>query len=675
MRQDFRLISIYIGSFDCLKGQTVNFCSDYHTTARVDAEGSLLLEVKEKDVLPDNFFTLNEGNDGNGCVKSVSAIIGENGTGKTTLARLLCNLPVSDTSKPEWKTVLIYEKEAEVKCYSTFQQVKVDLITVSSVRRSMSTEVDPFTPFPYKLFYYSPHFTTERFDTYTTGSYVDKGICDEGDVVKDISTTGLLLHPVGNSALLRSVGALQSSIFDIDEKIRLFEFIDVYKMKGKKVENKFEIPMPESITIGVHKEGFRLARDDIKGNAERAWIVKDATQKQMAPSELPPNALIYPVDNYLQEMAAAFENFSKVANQHSLVVNVFMAYAARYIQECGIFSATFPQEKVSKGFLKGLKKFIDGGGWADEGKIKEFLTNCPPELPIGQNEDKSGSGFAPMVELIEIIQELCRASDKQSSSSSPTVRITDNVLYCRLGEQEFLKKACRLVELHGVTRVISPYLKFDVFPHMSSGEMSFLTLFARLYHFIKETERGKNIIVFLDEVETTLHPEWQQRLVAYCIRFFEVFLPDRNYQLLFSSHSPMLLSDIPVGNAVFLKRRYDDEEKHTGGYSESVSVLKPSLGYTNTFAANIFDLYRNSFFLEDNGIVGMFAQEKLNRIMAKAKRIIQGNRDQVGPDAKKEITAEEKMEDGDWATLELIGDPLAKRYFSSIEAILKGIRK
>lgn len=673
MKNDFRLISIYIGSFDCLKGQTVNFCSDYHTTARVDAEGSLLLEVKEKDVLPDNFFALNEGNDGNGCVKSVSAIIGQNGTGKTTLARLLCNLPVSDERKPEWKTVLVYEEGGELKCYPTFQPVKAKLITVSGARRSIPTKRDPSTPFPYKLFYYSPHFTTEQFDVYTTGSHVDKGTGDDGDV-KDISTTRLLLYPDGNSELLPVVGAKQASIFDADEKIRLFEFIAEYNAKGKKLVGKFDMPMPESVSIGIHNDGFRLAQYDIRANAERAPIVKEAVQKHTK-IQLPPQALIYPVDKYLKEVGDFFDEYWKASGQYSLVVNVFMSYVARYIQDSGIFSATFPQEKLREGFLAGFKGFIDGGGWAEEEKIKEFLTHCPPELPIGQNEDKSGSGVNPMLELIEILQELCRASAEQSSSSAPTVRIIEDVVYCKLGEQELLEKICRLVWLHGFTRVLSPYLKFDVFPHMSSGEMSFLTLFARLYHFIKETEMGKNIIVFLDEAETTLHPEWQQQLVAYCIRFFEVFLPDRNYQLIFSSHSPMLLSDIPVGNAVFLKRRYEDEEKHTGVYSESVSVLKPSLGYTNTFAANIFDLYRNSFFLEDKGIVGMFAQEKLNRIMAKAKRIIQGNRDQVGPDAKKEITVEEKMEDGDWATLELIGDPLAKRYFSSIEAILKGIRK
>lgn len=587
----------------------MNFCSDFHTTACVDAEGILHLTVKEKDVLPDDFFSLNEGNAGNGCVKSVSAIIGENGTGKTTLARLLCNLPVSDERKPEWKTVLIYEEGGEIKCYSTFHQVKVDFTPIIGARRSILTEPDSFAPFPYKLFYYSPHFTTEQFEVYTTGYHVDKNTGDEGDIVKDISTTRLMLHPEGNSGLLRSVGASQSSIFAADEKIRLFEFIAEYnKEKGKKVENKFKIPMPESITIGVHEEGFRFARQDIKGNAERPLIVNDAIQKQVAPKKVPPNLLNSPVDTYLREMSTAFDAFSKVSSQHSLVINVFMAYVARYIQESGIFSAGFPQEEVRKGFFKGLKEFIHGGGWADEEKIKEFLMRCPPELPMGQNGKKSGDVVNPMVELIELLQEFCRASDKQRDSSSRTVRIIENIVYCRLGERDLLEKACRLVRLHGVTRMISPYLKFDVIPHMSSGEMSFLTLFARLHHFIRKTEIGQNIVVFLDEAETTLHPEWQRRLVAYCIRFFEVFLPGRNYQLIFASHSPMLLTDIPNGNVDILIL---NEENGV------VEVARKG-GRTKSFAANIFELYRDSFVLT-KGQMGEFAAVKVDALLRNLK--------------------------------------------------------
>ena len=112
-----RLISLYVGAFELFKGQVMNFCSDYRTEAK-NSEGRLRLVVKQKKVLPDNFFALNEGNKGNGCVKSVSAIIGKNGSGKTTLARLLCNLPASDPRKPEWKIVLIYEEAGEVKYYS-----------------------------------------------------------------------------------------------------------------------------------------------------------------------------------------------------------------------------------------------------------------------------------------------------------------------------------------------------------------------------------------------------------------------------------------------------------------------------------------------------------------------------------------------------------------------------
>lgn len=663
-----RLISLYIGSFDSFKGQVMNFCSDYRTEVK-NSKVRLRLVVKQEKVLPDNFFALNEGNEGNGCVKSVSAIIGENGAGKTTLARLLCNLPASDSRKPEWKTVLIYEEAGEVKCYSTFSPVSVELISASGKKRSITPE-DIFPP--YKLFYYSPHFTTEQFIISTTRHHVDYGVRDEGDCVKNISTTWLLLHPEGNSELLSSVGAQQSSIFDADEKIRLFEFIAEYKARGKALADKFDIPMPKSISVGIHGEGFQLALQDIQKNADRAQIVKEDVQRKIK-QELPSQALIYPVDKYLKAVGDVFDEFLKESSQHSLVVNVFMSYAARYIQESGIFETLFPVEELKEGYLADLKAFLASGSWVKESSIKKFFKDHRPELPPKRNDKNSSPDINPMLKLIGLLQQFSKESTKQSKLHSPTVRKTWNSLVCRLGVPKVLIDVCHLILLHAATRVISPYLKFDAFPPMSSGEMCFITMFARLYHFVKEGDK-KNIVVFLDEAETTLHPEWQRRLVAYCIRFFEVFLPDKNVQLIFSSHSPVLLSDIPAGNAIFLKRRDADKRKPHIVDSEVVSALQTHLGYTNTFAANIFDLYRNSFFMKE-GTAGMFAQEKLNNIMVKTKKMIKEDNNQIKHKTKRMVTKKQEMEDSDWDTLELVGDPLAKRYFSSIKAILKDIRK
>ena len=616
-----RLISLYIGSFGPFKGQIMNFCSDYRTEVK-NSNGRLHLEVTHEKVLPDSFFALNEGNGGNGCVKSVSAIIGKNGSGKTSLARLLCNLPASDDRKPGWKTVLIYEDNGEIKCYSTFSSVTVELIAPTGMRRTI---VPDGIFLPYKLFYYSPHFTTEQFEIHTTGFRADSNASDEGGLVKNISTTALLLHPDGNSELLPVVGAKQASVFDADEKIRLFEFIADYKAKGKKLVEKFDMPMPERISIGIHNEGLQLAVHDIRANADRIQIVKKDLQEKRK-IKLSSRALVNPVDKYLKEVGEVLDEYRKTISQYNLVVNVFMSYAARYIQESGIFNASFPVEELDQGFLADLKDFLVSGKWVKESSIRRFFKGHRPELPPKGNEKSSSPDSNPMLELIDLLQRFCKDSKKQSKLHSPTVRIVWGSLLCQLGVPEVLNDVCRLVQLHAQTRVISPYLKFDVFPHMSSGEMSFLTMFARLYRFVGK--KNENIVVFLDEAETTLHPEWQRRLVSYCIRFFEVFLPDNNYQLIFASHSPMLLTDVPKQNVVFVN------EKHC-----VVDVRRQK-----AFAANIFELYKDSFLL-DKGQIGEFAASKVNELM---KKLNSGRK--------------EKILEDDLKVASLIDDPFISRH-------------
>ena len=668
MSSDFRLIALYIDSFGLFKEQVLNFCSDYRTTFENTEEG-LLLQVRHKKVLPEDFFALHEGNEGDGCVKSVAAIIGENGAGKTTIARLLCNLPTQDDRESEWKAVLIYEDNGEIKYYANFSPVWVEVVPALGAKKNLNP--DGYFP-SCKIFYFSPHFTTEQFLISTTGYHVPYVASDEGDAVKNISTTWLLLHPSANSELLSSVGMRQSSIFDADEKIRLFEFIAAYKEKcaengngADRLKEKFHIPMPKAISIGIHTEGFRLALDEIKSNAERLQIVRDSIKGQIAPTKLSAKIFSNLVDKYLQEVGDALTVFAEKATQYDIVTNVFMSFVARYIQESGIFTVGFPDTKLESGLLKRIKVFLDNEGWADRSKILECLKELPSgEFVHAQDDDTDIFRQRKMRELIEVLESLCDVS-------SPEVRLDGNIINCKLGNQKILELVCRLVQLHAQTRVISPYLKFDVIPHMSSGEMSFLTLFSRLYHFIKaDKSTDKNCIIFIDEAETTLHPEWQRRLVLYCIRFLEVFKPGNNYQLVFASHSPMLLSDIPIGNTIFLKRRDADGQKHAVVYSAQAFALNQNNGATNTFAANIFDLYRSAFSMEDHGIVGMFAQEKLDNIMAKLNRIINGTENRIATEAQEAILPTAKMDDVDWGTLGLVGDSLAKQYFSSVKAVL-----
>jgi len=78
-----------------------------------------------------------------------------------------------------------------------------------------------------------------------------------------------------------------------------------------------------------------------------------------------------------------------------------------------------------------------------------------------------------------------------------------------------------------------------------------------------------------------------------------------NLHLLFTSHSPFLLSDIPKQNIIFL-------DKDENGNCKVVDGLKEK---KQTFGANIHTLLSDSFFMED-GLMGEFAKGKIEDVVS-----------------------------------------------------------
>lgn len=169
--------------------------------------------------------------------------------------------------------------------------------------------------------------------------------------------------------------------------------------------------------------------------------------------------------------------------------------------------------------------------------------------------------------------------------------------------------ASEIIDLYYKCFSITNFLSVTFLPHLSSGEMSYITMFSRIYEAINNELASQNdFILFLDEAETTLHPEWQQLLVSNIIDFLEEFASGHKVHVIFASHSPILLSDIPDSNVVFLKKTIDGhakvvEHKETG----------------RTFASNIYTLYKKSFFMTE-GLMGKFAEQKIDDII---KELIQ----------------------------------------------------
>lgn len=137
---------------------------------------------------------------------------------------------------------------------------------------------------------------------------------------------------------------------------------------------------------------------------------------------------------------------------------------------------------------------------------------------------------------------------------------------------------------------------------LSSGEREYISIFTAYCYHLKRvmsqnTISNSEFIFYFDEIDLGLHPNWQRSIVKDLVLFAQKYTK-KEIQLILTSHSPFILSDIPKENIIFLK----------DGKNVSTEVD------INTFGANIHTLLSHGFFMED-GLMGEFAKEKINEVI------------------------------------------------------------
>lgn len=144
--------------------------------------------------------------------------------------------------------------------------------------------------------------------------------------------------------------------------------------------------------------------------------------------------------------------------------------------------------------------------------------------------------------------------------------------------------------------------------NLSSGENALLNFYSVLYEWLQNLD-DENLhdeyVLLLDEADLGYHPEWKKRYVNSIVKslplFFKFDHRQCRIQIIFTTHDPLTLSDIPSQNVVFL-------DKNALGHTLI------SQGKKETFGANIHDLLADSFFISD-GLMGDFAKEKINETL------------------------------------------------------------
>lgn len=154
------------------------------------------------------------------------------------------------------------------------------------------------------------------------------------------------------------------------------------------------------------------------------------------------------------------------------------------------------------------------------------------------------------------------------------------------------------------------------FSNLSSGEkQKIFSLNSVVYHLrnlisVNFNSRKEELLVYnnfniiLDEIELYYHPELQRTFIFDLLNYlnkidYSNLKASPNLNIIFITHSPFILSDIPAKNILFLK---SNENKST-------AVLENK----KSFGANIHELLGDNFFLSDDDIyIGEFAKNKIS---------------------------------------------------------------
>jgi len=155
---------------------------------------------------------------------------------------------------------------------------------------------------------------------------------------------------------------------------------------------------------------------------------------------------------------------------------------------------------------------------------------------------------------------------------------------------------------------------------LSGGEKQFIKFFTNIsYTLHTQSEYEEKQIVFLDEVDLSFHPNWQKKIlknIVDCVLKINSLRSNHvKYHLVFITHSPFILSDLPKENVIFLEK-YTKEEIEDNSLEQKIGNCKNASNEIeiNPFGANIHTLLSHGFFMK-NGLMGEFAKTKINEII------------------------------------------------------------
>jgi len=527
---EMRIHYIWFREFKSLR----NFQANLGSELIFNFDNVEILTVTKNEVFVSNFHW-NKNNNKNLKSLEITAVVGENGAGKSTILEFLTYL-MKDNLKTDY--IIIYSKDNILyKSYSLNNDIEIEGYQKGNIKT---------------LNYYDPNHLVIFYSNVFDVRYLNSESIEDTDEIKFLSTNVLLDRHENVLEYLNE--ELQRQIFFVSKYNKDLKLNDIIKLPDTIKMELIEINnLSESLTIGGDWENNKIF--NIPKFQSTKYLNKEFKKSYL---NLIYTAIGKEIDNY--------------RNKNNLNLNL-----------------NFNLSKILYdivNFAKSTDEFF--------GKLYEVL-----ELKFNLNKD-----------LLNVILEITKKYKLLLDTLSKlNVKIKkDEVFDGEKGDSkyiEYLEMKPNNISVENFITTYSDIIKEAglfrfTWKKMSSGQFSFLTLLSRFAYAIdKDNNHYKSYLLLIDEGDLYFHPQLQKDWLYHFSKAIEIIF-NGHVQVILTTHSPLVLSDIPNTNVVFLS---NIEDKLNNFFSVE--------GSPRTFAANISELFSNSFFIKD-GLIGKFAKERIN---------------------------------------------------------------
>jgi predicted ATP-binding protein involved in virulence/cell division protein ZapA (FtsZ GTPase activity inhibitor) len=560
------------------------FCVDYNK----DDETYILKQLRNRYTIPCNFF------DPDGCITNITAIVGENGAGKTTLINELSNFygKVKNINhEPEYdafyrdryehaKFIVIYKENSELICYQNidkFENETTDILQKnihfiyqgSEELRDMVSNNKSFENIS-KVFItnslfakggsISTHQRIKSIDLTPNAIGVLKDKFYKGKVMKDSGCAGGFYE-------FQDIICRCKTIEDFQQILDICYF---QYLKEKHVNSIFNDKIFCDLEINFYSVLHYLEKEyeDIKEADEKNPCIK--TYRIL-------------VDRYLSEFDYSLQKRNVFVLAYINLLYELIAYR-RNIVDINKDTIIRNKEDLENCIKNIIETKLDSG--------KEYFKNALNEI----------SEYEKILQICPDNQSLLPESDLAFTLYKQVNTYDDEY-------ENLLKLVYKSAFDNGYSFVLR-YMNIGGI-RLASGERALLNFFSWLhvlpfFHKLDnsiEDSLCDNVQFLIDELDLYCHPLWQQKIIKNLIEEIKNQYSDKKVQIIFTTHSPIVLSDLPQGNVIYLRRK-----------GEQCYVDRKD-SHKETFGANIYKLFDDAFFLGEKGQIGEFAKEKIQKIV------------------------------------------------------------